>query len=78
MRLIDILGMWFSLTEHAMHIGTPPLLAGKISRDIKLDLDRSSGDKFRKSLVLFSKFFGVSCLLRKLFVLRVDHNVFSR
>src|SRR6218665_1704824 len=46
--------------EHAMSLGTPPLLAGKCSRDIKLDLERCSGDAFKKSIALFSEFFGVS------------------
>lgn len=44
--------------EHAMSLGTPPLLAGKSSRDIKLDLERHHRETSSKTLAIFSMFFG--------------------
>jgi hypothetical protein len=45
-----------------MALGTPPLLAGKASRDIKLLLDRqqSAMDARNQALQMFSNLFAVS------------------
>jgi hypothetical protein len=45
-----------------MVLGTPPLLAGKVSRDIKLHLDgqQSIADARNEALQMFSSLFAVS------------------
>jgi len=51
------------LLEHAMASGIPPLLAGRMSREIKLQMEKLNKEEFRmKKLELFSKFFGVSLI----------------
>jgi len=48
--------------EQAMAVGMPPLLAGRASRDIMLDIERlhSSDAPRQKTIELFSKLFAVS------------------
>jgi len=48
--------------EQAMAVGTPPLLAGRASRDIMLQIERlhSSDCPSKKMIELFSKLFAVS------------------
>jgi len=52
-----------------MAVGTPPLLAGRASRDIMLEMERLhlSDNPRRKTIELFSKLFAVS-LVRMLVV----------
>ena len=49
-----------------MELGTPPLLAGKQSKDIKVKIDRLNEDVLNKTLRWFSKFFAVSCFYSSL------------
>ncbi|XP_041358787.1 WD repeat-containing protein 17-like [Gigantopelta aegis] len=44
-------------TESAMCLGTPPLLTGKHSRQLKQQLEHMEGDVFSHTLRLFSNFF---------------------
>jgi len=48
--------------EKAMAVGTPPLMAGRASRDIMLEIERlhSSDISKQKTIELFSKLFAVS------------------
>ena len=39
--------------------GTPPLLSGKVSRDLKFELEETPGDEYLQTLAAFSKFFMV-------------------
>jgi len=48
--------------EQAMAVGTPPLLAGRASRDIMLQVERlhAPDSPRQKTIELFSKLFAVS------------------
>jgi len=67
-----------------MAVGTPPLLAGRASRDIMLEMERLhlSDNPRRKTIELFSKLFAVS-LVRMLVVsaeeaLRCCHEIANK
>ncbi|XP_064637319.1 WD repeat-containing protein 17-like isoform X2 [Lineus longissimus] len=51
---------WTEITgtvEHASVLGTPPLLAGRVSRDLKHRIDKLKGDVFSRTIRWFSTFF---------------------
>lgn len=51
---------YFLSVDRAMVPGAPPLLCGKISKDIKQELDKLSSDVRMKKLRWFSECFSVS------------------
>lgn len=48
--------------DRAVESGAPPLLCGKVSKDIKQELEKLSGNPQGKKLRWFSEFFSVSIL----------------
>lgn len=52
--------MYFLSVDRAMVPGAHPLLCGKVSRDIKQELDKLSSDVRMKKLRWFSECFSVS------------------
>lgn len=48
--------------DRAVESGTPPLLCGKVSRDIKQELEKLTGNPRGKKLRWFSECFSVSIL----------------
>ena len=50
-------------TDRAMVPGSPPLLCGKVSRDIKQELDKLTSDARVKKLRWFSDCFSVTTLM---------------
>lgn len=48
------------LIDRAVDVGAPPLLCGKVSRDIKQEVDKLTGNSHGKKLRRFSECFSVS------------------
>ncbi|XP_074650106.1 WD repeat-containing protein 17-like [Tubulanus polymorphus] len=69
-------------TEHAMNLGTRPLLTGKVSKEYKSNMDELPGDLNSRTLLWFSKFFmhpgGTSNLWELVFVVNGGKHLSNR